>query len=504
MITAIYVFAAVLVSALITLQLTRFKLKLAFQDERTKLEKAHISLEEQLKACEADLNELKKEQMSSKQELQKSYESINQLSARKAALEQEILQITALQEKLDKKEQHIGGLNTEITALRNTKTELETLINEERKHGDEKLKLLEDSKNQLKLEFQELAHKILEDKSRKFTDANKENISALINPLQAQLKDFSKKIDDCYSQEAKERHTLQNEIKNLKDLNLKMSEEAVNLTNALKGDSKKQGIWGELKLESILEASGLTKGDEYTTQESLHDAEGKLLRPDIVVKLPEERAVIIDSKVSLVAYERFCSTSDESERQKAQAEHINSVKTHVKQLSQKAYQAVKELKSLDYVLLFMPVEGAFRLAFEGDKEILLDAHAKNIVIVTPSTLLSTLKLIKNLWQNEYQSRHTMEIVKKAETLYGKFVGFVENLDKVGKSIQDSQKAFDHAYGQLIAGKGNIVTTCKSIEALGVKAKKQIPAELVDKAMLSEEQAADLENGGLDLNLKKVV
>ena len=408
-----------------------------------------------------------------------------------ATAEEKLQHMEELRAKLAVTDEKVETLMNEKASFKADISELKTHLDKERSHSEEKLQLLEESKENLKLEFKELANEILEDKSRKFVDTNRENIAGLLNPLKEQIKDFSKKVDDCYTTEAKERHTLKSEIKNLQELSSKISEDALNLTNALKGDNKTQGAWGEMILERILEVSGLTNGREYEIQDTVRNDDGKLLRPDVIIHMPDSKDVIVDSKVSLVAYERFCSANEDDVRQKAQAAHVLSVRNHIKLLSEKKYEDVKGLNTLGYVLLFIPMEGALRLALEGDEGLFMEAYNKNIMLVSPLTLLFTLRTINKIWQYEHQNRHALEIARKAETLHTKFVNFIENLEKIGKFIQNTQTAYDQAYKQLCSGRGNIVVICKSLEDMGVNAKKALPTGLVETALLSEEMEMNM-------------
>ena len=363
---------------------------------------------------------------------------------------------------------------------------LETQLSEERRHSAEKLAVLAEAKAQLTTEFQNLANKILEEKSQKFTDQNRANIEQVLNPLREQLGDFRRKVEDVYEKESKDPMSLFHEINSLKSLNQQISSDAINLTNALKGQSKTQGAWGEVILERVLEESGLHKGREYETQGSFTTDEGKRLRPDVIVHLPEEKDIVIDSKVSLTAYERYCSSDDENERQLALREHIASLRGHIKGLSDKSYEDLPGLKSLDFVLLFVPVEAAFITAVENDQSLFREAFDKNIIVVSPTTLLATLRTVHNIWRYEYQNRNALEIAEKAGGLYDQFVRFAESLLDVEDKLNKAQASFQTAKSRLVDGRGNLVTRTQQLQKLGAKAKKQIPEELLkgsDEAVL---------------------
>lgn len=330
-------------------------------------------------------------------------------------------------------------------------------------------------------EFENLANRIFDDKSQKFTEQNKNNIGELLNPLGEKIKDFEKKVNDVYISEGKERASLKNQLEMLQQLNQQMSKEANNLTKALKGENKTQGNWGEFILESVLEKSGLVKGSEYKIQESFTNEEGKRLQPDVIINLPENKTLIIDSKVSLNAYERFSSSESDEERLQAAKEHILSLRTHLKGLSGKSYQNIHQIQSLDFVLLFIPIEPAFALAVQSDAGLFNDAFEKNIVIVSPTTLLATLRTVASIWRNEKQSANAIDIAKKAGDLYDKFEGFIKDLIEVGKKIDQTKANYSDAMNKLVDGKGNIINRFEELRKLGAKADKQLPQSLVDRA-----------------------
>ncbi|MFY7734352.1 MAG: DNA recombination protein RmuC [Bacteroidia bacterium] len=330
-------------------------------------------------------------------------------------------------------------------------------------------------------EFENLANRIFDDKSQKFTEQNKTNIGELLNPLGEKIKDFEKKVNDVYVTEGKERASLKNQLEMLQQLNQQMSKEANNLTKALKGENKTQGNWGEFILESVLEKSGLVKGSEYKVQESYTNEEGKRQQPDVIISLPENKTLIIDSKVSLNAYERFSSAESDEERIQAGKEHILSLRTHLKGLSGKSYQNIHQIQSLDFVLLFIPIEPAFALAVQSDPGLFNDAFEKNIVIVSPTTLLATLRTVASIWRNEKQSANAIDIAKKAGDLYDKFEGFIKDLIEVGKKIDQTKSNYSDAMNKLVDGKGNIINRFEELRKLGAKADKQLPQSLVDRA-----------------------
>lgn len=330
------------------------------------------------------------------------------------------------------------------------------------------------------IEFKNLANEILEEKSRKFTDQNKVNIGEILNPLKEKISEFEKKVEETNKESINRNAALKQELKTLSDLNQKITRDAENLTKALKGESKTQGNWGEFILESILEKSGLVKGREYQVQESFNSADGRL-QPDVIINLPEDKNVIIDAKLSLVAYERYMSTEDETEKQRFLKEHIASVRKHVKDLSLKNYQQLYNVSGLDFVLLFMPVEPAFGLAIQYDDQLFMEAYEKNIVIVSPSTLIATLRTIASIWRQEHQNRNAIEIARQSGSLYDKFKSFTDDLIKVGDGINTTRKNYELAMNKLTEGKDNLIRKTERLKELGAKASKAIDQRLLDRS-----------------------
>ncbi len=330
-------------------------------------------------------------------------------------------------------------------------------------------------------EFENLANKILEEKSQKFTEQNRSNLDVILNPLKEKIKEFELKVDSAYKAEAAERNSLKGEIKSLVELNKQISEEANNLAKALKGDTKKQGNWGEVILEKVLERSGLVKGQEYTTQFSTTNDEGRRIQPDVVIHLPEEKHLVIDSKVSLVAYELLVNAATEEEREKYLKEHLLSVRNHVKQLSEKSYQTSGEFTTPDFVLLFMPIESSFGLAVQGDNDLFNYAWDRKIVIVSPTTLLATLRTIASVWKQEKQTRNALEIARQGGALYDKFKGFVDDLIDIGKKMDSAKSSYSEAMNKLTAGSGNIFKRVEDLKKLGAKATKELPALMVERS-----------------------
>ena len=366
-----------------------------------------------------------------------------------------------------------------LSDARDDNTRLQTSMKEQRQQAEEKLKLLNEARESLQDGFKNLANEIFESKQKEFKTQSKEQLSGVLDPLHERIKAFEKRVEDTYNSEAKERFSLQKEVRNLQELNARIAQDAVNLTNALKGESKKQGIWGEMVLERVLESSGLGKGREYDVQVSLKSAEGARLQPDAIVRLPEGKDVVIDSKVSLSAYEKYCSTQDEAESRTALDDHIRSIRTHIKQLSEKDYQALEGIRTLDYVLMFVPIESAFSLATQEDPALYTDALSQQIAIVTPSTLLATLRTIQNMWRIEQQNRNADEIADRAGKLYDKFVNFVADLELIGQRLDSTRGAWDDAWNKLVDGRGNLVKRAEDMKKLGAKVSKSLPQNLVE-------------------------
>jgi DNA recombination protein RmuC len=345
----------------------------------------------------------------------------------------------------------------------------------------EKLEVQKEEMNELqqrlKNDFKLIANELLEEKSKKFTEQNKENLDTILKPFNEKIKDFEKKVNDVYVADSSARAGLIEQIKQLHELNQQMSKDANNLTRALKGEAKTQGNWGELILETVLQKSGLEKGREYFVQQSIMDENGKRFQPDVIVKLPDNKSVIIDSKVTLTAYERYCAEEDETVKQVQLKEHINAVKKHYKDLSNKNYHSLYGSSSPDFVLLFMPLEPAFSLAIQSDNEIYLDAFEKNIIIVSPTTLLATLRTIANIWKQEYQNKFALEIAKQSGDLYDKFVGFVEDMMSIGGALNTTRDKYDTAMKKLSDGKGNLIVRAEKIKKLGAKTSKKLPPSL---------------------------
>jgi len=346
--------------------------------------------------------------------------------------------------------------------------------------AQEKDQFLEKAKTELNTQFENLANKIFEDKSGKFVQKNEEQLSGLLNPLRERMKEFQEKVEQVHDSDIRERTTLKNELQQLLELNQTLSKEAKDLTSALKGDSKQQGDWGEFVLESFLQNAGLRKDVNYFVQEQSVSEEGARLRPDIVVKLPNDSSIVIDSKVSLTAYDRYASAEDEAQREAEAAAHVQSVRAHLASLSSKNYQDLyTQHGGLDFVLLFMPIEPALLLALSKDEKLFTEAYNKNILLVNPSTLLLALRIVANLWRQEMQAQNVRDIADRGARLYDKFSGFVEDLQKVGDRLRQADESYQSAFGKLSTGSGNLIRQAELLRKLGVEPKKALPAELTE-------------------------
>ncbi|HAU02385.1 MAG: DNA recombination protein RmuC [Porticoccaceae bacterium] len=381
-------------------------------------------------------------------------------------------------------EAQVAELTTELAHLEAIRRELLTGngVLEQRLVGQQaqyeaQLKLLQEAKQSLSQEFENLANRIFEDKQAKFTVQNKEALEVTLSPLRRDIGDFRKQVESAYDKETADRNKLVGQLSELQKQTMQVSADAVSLANALRGDNKAQGNWGEFILEKLLEDSGLSKGREYDTQVALKDESGKRRNPDVIIHLPEGRDIVIDAKVSLVDYERYFHADTDELKQQCLRQHLNSLRAHIKGLSHKDYENLDGVNSLDFVLIFIPVEAAFMVALDQDPEMMRDAYDRGIILVSPSTLMVTLRTIKNLWRYADQNRNAQLIADKAGGLYDQFVLYIEALDEVGKHINKSQEAWDSARKRLSTGKGNLIRRTEELKKLGAKAKKSLPDDL---------------------------
>jgi DNA recombination protein RmuC len=369
----------------------------------------------------------------------------------------------------------------QITNLTQKNAELETRLKEQLQKYQEQIELLNQAKEQMKQEFENLAQKIFEEKGKTFVEQNKSNLDLILNPFRQQITDFKQKVEEVYTNEGKERFSLTEQIKKMHEAYESLSNEANNLVRALKADTKTQGDWGEINLKRILEFTGLKEGLHYFVQPNYQTSGGETFRPDIVVNLPDMRQIIIDSKVSLTGYERYFNATDETEKEQGIKDHLKSVRKHIQELSDKKYEDLKDINTLDFVLMFIPVEAAYFVALNNDVEIYQMASVKKVLIVCPSTLLITLQLVNSLWRIDAQSKNVIKIAEQGSKLYDKFVGFVENFTEIKSNLDKTIKSYENAHGQLVDGSGNLISQAQKLIDLGVKSKKQLSNKLLLEA-----------------------
>ena len=407
---------------------------------------------------------------------QTKQEEINLLDKEKSILNEKNNTFQSANEKLTENLQNERSRSEELkTRIDKAEVEFKNL----KEKLDTQKSELEDIQKKFTTEFENIANKILKSNSLEFTEVNQKNINEILNPLKDKIQTFEKKVEDTYQKGIKDQTDLKAEIKKLYELNSRISEEANNLTRALKSDTKKQGNWGEFILERVLERSGLVKGQEYDTQTTTRNEQGDLIRPDVIIKLPDNKHIIIDSKVSLVAYEAFVNTDDPDEKNTMLKQHVDSIKNHVKGLSEKNYQNATLFDTPDFVLLFMPMESAFSVAIQHDTDLFNFAWEKKIVIVCPTTLLATLRTIASIWKHEKQTQNALEIAREGGALHDKFVGFLKDLESIGLQINRVSKTYDDAHKKLSSGTGSLIRRVKKLKELGAKASKSIPENLLD-------------------------
>jgi DNA recombination protein RmuC len=423
--------------------------------------------------------------------------SKTQSNAEKSNLEG---QLTSQSHQLAELKSSIQNLQIEKQKTQTEKEEFAILLAKKENDFDNLLDRTKEQKeeiNQLQekfsKEFENLANKILEEKTQKFTEQNKENLKNILSPLQDKILHFEKKVEDTHKESIDYHAALRQQIVSLSEMNAQMSKETINLTKALKGDSKMQGNWGELVLERVLEKSGLEKGREYEVQQAFTTPEGTRILPDVIINLPDGKKMVVDSKVSLTAYEKYVNEEDDVQQNLHLKEHVNSVKRHVEQLSDKRYQDIYQMESPDFVLLFIPIEPAFALALQEDLTLYNKAFEKNIVIVTPSTLLATLRTIDSMWTNQKQQENAIEIARQAGALYDKFEGFVSDLIKIGKKMDEAKIEYSAAMNKLTEGKGNLVTSAEKLKKMGAKAKKALPEAILKRAENDEDLIIETDN-----------
>ncbi|MCL6414645.1 DNA recombination protein RmuC [Aestuariirhabdus sp. Z084] len=420
--------------------------------------------------------------VSERDQLQQELSRAREHNSHLQATEQEQQkQLAAVSEREAASNRESERLRDELGALEKSHAALQESMQKEQQHAQEKLQLLENNRKQLKMEFEHLANQIFESKQQSFEEQSRKGLDTLLSPFKDQLENFRKRVDHVYASESQDRTSLRTQIEELHKLNRQMTQEAGNLTKALRGENKTQGNWGELMLETVLERSGLRKGIEYRREQVVRDDQGKIYRPDVIIDLPEGKHVIVDAKVSLNDYTTYVNSENDGEREAALKGHIESVRQHIRGLAEKAYQKLPGLNSPDFVFLFMPVEPAFMVAFECDERLFMEAFEKRIVVVTPTTLLATLRTVSNLWSLERQNRSARELAEMGAKVYDKLRVVVESMEKLGKQIDTSQKTWHDAWNSLREGRGNLVRQTQRFIDLGVRVKKELPKSLVESA-----------------------
>ncbi|HEV3150488.1 MAG TPA: DNA recombination protein RmuC [Acidobacteriaceae bacterium] len=372
-------------------------------------------------------------------------------------------------------------MGEETAQLRSQVAALDATLAAERAAQEEKLALLDDARDRMTHQFRALANDILEEKSRRFTEQNQANLGQLLDPLKVRLQEFQSKVDQVYVQESKDRSALAQQVTSLLEMNQRLADEAKDLTQALKGSTKAQGDWGEVVLERILEAAGLRRGHEYTMQETIAREDASRARPDVILHLPGDRKLVVDAKVSLLDYGTYCGTADEALRKHAAARHCASLRDHIRELAARNYHHLPGLETLDFVILFVPIEPAFLLALETDNQLWVNAWEKNILLVSPSTLLFVVRTVAHLWRQEEQARNVQQIADRGAELYDKFAGFVDDLSKLGARIEQTRNAYDAAFDKLTRGRGNLVRQVEMLRALGVQPTRRLPRQLTQRA-----------------------
>lgn len=386
-----------------------------------------------------------------------------------------------LTSQLEKSREEVAEARADAGAAKLHLTEIRTRLDEAEKGYREKEALFKEASDALKKEFQLLANQIFEHQGQRLRTANTEQLNSVLTPFKDQIKDFKQRVEEVYTTDAKDRASLLTEVRNLQEASERVNREAESLTRALKGDTRVQGSWGEVVLERVLEDSGLRRDHEYLVQTSFRNEGGELKRPDVIIRLPGDKDVVVDAKVSLAAYEQALAGTDEPTREAAITRHVQSLRTHVRNLAGQDYDRLHGVRSLDFVLLFMPVEAAFTMAMERDPSIFTEAFEKRLVIVSPTTLMMTLRIIDNVWRYEKQSRNAQEIARRAGALYDKVRVILEDMDQLGKSLRTAKRSYDSAYARLVSGKGNLVRQVEQFRELGADVKKALPRDLIEAA-----------------------
>ncbi|MCF1426667.1 MAG: DNA recombination protein RmuC [Shewanella sp.] len=484
-ITNLLIFSAValmflMLGALLNQKLTRAR----WQAARDQLNQQHtteqLSLQQELEHTQQQQDQLTDELHFCRQRLEKQSVELGKLAGRSERLEQ-------LENQLDEAGRNVSQLQLALSQEQARGEQLAVRFQAEEKALQDKIELLESAESRLKTQFEHLAQKIFEERSESFRAQNMHQLDGVLGPLKQQLDGFRQQISESNQQAQTERHSLKFQLEQLQAMNLRMSQDAINLTQALKGDNKQLGNWGEVILERVLQESGLREGHEYHTQTDLKNDQGKRFKPDVIVHLPQDKHVVIDAKMSLVAYERYFNSQDDQEKAQALREHVISVRSHIRGLGHKDYQHLHGLKSLDYVLMFIPIEPAFLLAIEEDPQLVNLALEQNIMLVSPTNLLVALRTINNIWRYEHQNQNAQIIARQAGRIYDKLCGYVEEMDKLGRSLDTAQRSYQNAMGRLSTGKGNLIRQAHQMKQLGATASKQFDTNLLEGAIREDNE-----------------
>jgi len=460
----------------------------------------HRSQQKTVESLQLSLQTLTDEVATQKNIIESHHQDMTDQKVTKAALQEKTQQAERqaldLKQSLSEKEAVIDALHRDLFDHKSNIIELETRMAAERQAAVEKLALLDEAKAKLGNEFKLLANQIFEAKGKTFSEQNRASLDEVLKPMREQLGDFRKRVDEVHLNDAKDRASLREHLAQLEGLNRQMSEDALNLTHALKGESKAQGNWGEMILERILETSGLREGHEFLREDSSDIGGGKRHRPDVIVRMPGDKHIIIDSKVSLTNYERALSATEQADRKQAVKAHVSSFKTHIRSLSDKRYDQLPNIHSPDYVLMFVPIEGAYMMAIEADQSIFEAAFNKRVAVVTPSTLYATLKLIEQLWRYERQSENVVKLIDRASLLHDKMVSFVESFEDIGKRLNQARDSYDTALGRIKTGPGNVIGQIDTLGKLAGKTKKELPKHLTESPSLEDQTEKDTKTGML--------
>lgn len=461
------------------------RLDLAVRAKTHELESAQQQMQHGHALREASLqhesNQLKQQVAELRGQLQAAQQHSHELQQALGATQQEAAGLREKTRYFDELQQQSLRKDEQLSILAKDTTELKTRLEQERKNFAEQLALLQNAKTELAKEFENLANKIFESKQQQFSVNSKTLLDSTLDPLKLQLTEFRRKVEDVYEKENADRNRLSGQVLELQKQAQKIGEDAVNLAQALKGNTKTQGNWGEVVLERLLEESGLQKGREYDTQVNFTGSDGSRLVPDVIIHLPENKDIVIDAKCSLVDYERFCSAEDEAERKQYLNAHVNSLRSHIKGLSIKDYEKLDGIKALDFVFIFIPIEAAFMFALQHEPGLYREAYDRHIILVSPTTLLATLRTVENIWRYEKQNKNAERIAKEAGALHDQFVLLLESLDAIGSSLNKTQEAYSKARDRLQSGRGNLVKRVDDIRRLGAKTKKSIAGHLLENA-----------------------